>query len=125
MPELIALSERIDDLADVVRVVRDCSVHCMAIQSRDVARRALRSYCRTQRLVLFLSERDNLADLRAVLQAATGRVLLVAAHSPPSAPLARVAAEHGAGLCGRDDPAAIREATLIAFATGRAQAART
>jgi hypothetical protein len=123
MAELIAISERIDDLVDVLRVVRGCGVPTMAMQTPHVAQRALRSYTHTERLVLFLTERDNLADLRAVLAAATGRVLLIAPRSPPSAALARVAAELGAGLLGRDDPATIREATLVAFASGRPHAA--
>jgi hypothetical protein len=117
--EAVIIGERMEDLIAAAASLRPNAARLTALQTRDVARRA-QTATAPRALVLFLTDRDNLAELRAVLQSATGRVLLVAPRSPPSAALARVATQFGAGLCGRDDPLAVREAMLVALAAGRA-----
>lgn len=117
--EILIVGERVEDVMGAAADTKIGLGHVIAVQAPDVVERALalaRSPSRA--MVLLLSERDNLADLRALLMGHEAPALLVAPRSPPSAALARLAAEFGAALCGRDDPPAVRQALLVALAAG-------
>jgi hypothetical protein len=95
------------------------------LQTRDVVRSARHVALRMpSAFVLFLTQRDNLAELRMLLSSTDARVLLIAPLSPPSAALARLAAEYEAGICTRDDSVAVREAMLVALISQPAEASR-
>ncbi len=125
--EVVIIGERIEDLLAASTSVREVADTLTMLQTRDVAQRAQAiAPGASRRLVLFLTERDNLAELRKLLESTSARVLLVAPRSPPSAPLARLAAEFGANLCGRDDSPAVREAMLVLLvASGPKQTAHS
>jgi hypothetical protein len=112
----LIIGEHPEDLAEALRVLSGCNI---ALQTRDVVRRARRAYRDEVAIVLFLTERDNIAELRALLSHTGAKVLLVAPSSPPRASLARIANQYKAGLCSREDPRPVREAMLIALATSR------
>jgi hypothetical protein len=112
----LIVSDRAEDLIGALRVLSDCGV---ALETRDVVNRALAEKGDAEQIILFLTERDNLADLRLLLSSSDARFLLFAPTSPPRAPLARVARQYGASLGSCEDPSAVREATLVAFAAAQ------
>jgi hypothetical protein len=121
---IVIIGERMEDLLFAMDRVRAMGYVPLAIRTKDVARRALDIRSMPSRaVVLYLTERDNLADLRPALSVPGLAVLLVAPTSPPRAALARLAAEFGAGLCSREDPAVVREALLVALTAQRHHAA--
>jgi hypothetical protein len=112
---VVVIGERIDELIAAAATLGPNAV--TVAETRDVLDRAIDAAATGQNaLVLFLTERDNLADLRAVLRTTARPVLLIAPASPPRAALAKLAVDFGAGLCGRDDPPVVREALLISLA---------
>jgi hypothetical protein len=116
--ELIVLSDRSDDLAETINVVQDVGLVARPLKTPAVAERARKECRRAQRLVLYLTEQDNLDEVRRVLSSTSASVLLVAPRSVRGRELSGLADQFGAMLCGRDDPAAVRQAMLIALASG-------
>lgn len=123
MREIVILSEDAEDLIEALRVLKDCQAAATAVQTRDVVQRARTSSGEATGVVLFLTERDNVAELRMLLRQSNATVLLVAPTSPPRASLARVANEYGTGLCSRLDSATVREALLVVLAAGKSERA--
>jgi hypothetical protein len=123
MRNAVIVGERMEDLAHAAAALHSLRGSVAVLQTRDVVRRALAIQPRPEALVLFLTERDSIAELRELL-AGTVRVLLVSPRTPPSAALARIAAECGASLCGGDDALAVREALLITLARSLEEVAR-
>jgi hypothetical protein len=115
---MLIVGEQPEDLIGALRVLGGCNV---ALQTRDVVRRAHKALRDESRVVLFLTERDNMAELRALLEGTSAAFLLVAPTSPPRASLARIARQYGAGVCSRGDPRPVREAMLIALRKARAE----
>jgi hypothetical protein len=103
------------DIAGALGVLEASGVSASALETHDVLERAARAAASADRLVLFLTERDNVADLRVLLKTTEADVLLFAPTSPPHAALARVAREGGAALCSARDPLPVRQAALVAF----------
>lgn len=104
---------------DLIGALRAAGANGSALQTRDVVRRARESYRGESHVVLFLTERDNIAELLELLSDAKAAYLIVAPTSPPRASLARVARQYGCGLCSREDPLAVREAMIVALASTR------
>jgi hypothetical protein len=115
MRNVAVIGERMEDLAHASAILSSAGASVLAVQAAGAAGRARSLAPPPEALVLFLTERDSLADLREVLARVT-RALLVSPRTPPSAALAKVAAACGASLCGGDDALAVREALLIALA---------
>jgi hypothetical protein len=113
--ELLVLSESVSHITETSKALEPYDISCMAVRTSDVAARARHGAGHAGFLVLYLTERDNLADVRAVLASSGVRVLLFAPTSPPHAALARVAEEYGAMLCSARDPLPVRQAALVAF----------
>ncbi|MEX1254068.1 MAG: hypothetical protein WEE64_06985 [Dehalococcoidia bacterium] len=121
--EVVIIGQRMEDLIAVSTRLRPGTRRQTLLQTRDVVRSAQRVVARAPgALVLFLTERDNLADLRTLLASTEARVLMIAPQSPPHASLARLAAEYEAGICGKDDATAVREAMLVALIAQPAEA---
>jgi hypothetical protein len=116
MSKTLIVGEHAEDLVEALRVLGGCNI---ALQTKDVVRRASTSLGAATGVVLFLTERDNMAELRMLLSTSDARFLLVAPTSPPRASLARIARQYGTGLCSREDALPFREAMLVAFGAGR------
>jgi hypothetical protein len=104
---------------DLIGALRALGANGIALQTRDIVRRARESHRGESHMVLFLTERDNIAELRALLSDAQATCLIVAPTSPPRASLARVARQYGCGVCSRADSPAVREAMIVALASTR------
>jgi hypothetical protein len=123
--EIVIIGGRMEDLVAVSMGLRPGTRTQTLLQTRDVVRSARHVALRMpSAMVLFLTQRDNLAELRMLLASTDARVLLIAPQSPPPAALARLAAEYEAGLCGRDDAVAVREAMLVALVSPPTEASR-
>jgi hypothetical protein len=123
MSDVVILSERADDLVKSLRAVQDCGLAATAVQTTAPLRRAADSHSQAKRLVIFLTQRDNLADLRALLAVSSAMLLVVAPGATPRAALARLARQAGFGLCMREDPPALRDALIVALVTRRPERA--
>jgi hypothetical protein len=123
LADIVVIGEQMEDLTAVsARLGSEARSHTL-LQTQDVVRDALAARIGAAgAMVLFLTERDNLAELRILLRSTEARVLLIAPQSPPHAALARLAAEYEAGLCGKHDPVAVREAMLVALVSQTAEA---
>lgn len=96
MSHTLIVSEYPKDLAGVLRVLHGHNT--AAIQTSQVVRRARSSAASATHVVLFLTERDSVAELRELLSTSSAAFLLVAPTSPPRATLARIARQCGAVL---------------------------
>jgi hypothetical protein len=115
MPRTFIVGEHAEDVAGALRVLGGGT----AVQTKGVVRRARSSAGSATHVVLFLTERDNVAELRDLLSTSSAAFLLVAPASPPRAALARIARQYRAALCARGEPAPLRDATMIAFTASR------
>jgi hypothetical protein len=73
-------------------------------------------------MIIVLDGDENIADVRAVLDASDdARCLFLIPDLPPRAALARVVASHGGAIVGSEESAAVIAGTLVALLAGRAE----